>query len=169
MEGPVLSQPSVSIIVAVYKSEQFLPKLLHSFEAQTHKNLQIILVDDGSPDDSGRICDEYATRDPRAIVIHKPNGGTCSARNVGLGVATGDYLMIVDGDDWLEPDCVEYLVDLAESTGSDMSYSVNLFTTRDREQIVEDVRETWSQSELPLPSFIPLCGWGLGISCINVP
>lgn len=144
MEGPILNQPSVSIIVAVYKSEQFLPKLLHSFEVQTHKNLQIILVDDGSPDDSGRICDEYATRDPRAIVIHKPNGGTCSARNAGLGVATGDYLMIVDGDDWLEPDCVEYLVDLAESTGSDMSYSVNLFTTRDREQIVEDVRETWS-------------------------
>ena len=81
MEGRILSQPSVSIIVAVYKSEQFLPKLLHSFEVQTHKNLQIILVDDGSPDDSGRICDDYATRDPRAIVIHKPNGGTCSARN----------------------------------------------------------------------------------------
>ena len=96
MEGPILSQPSVSIIVAVYKSEQFLPKLLHSFEVQTHKNLQIILVDDGSPDDSGRICDDYATRDPRAIVIHKPNGGTCSARNAGLGVATGDYLMIVE-------------------------------------------------------------------------
>lgn len=168
MEGPILSQPSVSIIVAVYKSEQFLPKLLHSFEVQTHKNLQIILVDDGSPDDSGRICDDYAARDPRAIVIHKPNGGTCSARNAGLGVATGDYLMIVDGDDWLEPDCVEYLVDLAESTGSDMSYSVNLFTTRDREQIVEDVRETWSQSAPPLPSSIPLCGWGLGISCTNV-
>lgn len=136
--------PTVSIIVAVYKSEQFLPKLLHSFEVQTYKNLEIILVDDGSPDNSGQICDEYASRDSRALVVHKPNGGTCSARNAGLKAATGDYLMIVDGDDWLEPDCVEYLVGLAEDTGSDMSYSVNLFTTRDRVQIDDDVRETWS-------------------------
>lgn len=104
----------VSIIVPVYKSEKYLHKLVDSVLNQTYKNIELILVDDESPDDSGRICDDYARMDKRVTVIHKKNGGCCDARNKGLEVATGEYLMLADGDDWLESDCVEYLVGLME-------------------------------------------------------
>lgn len=134
----------VSLIVAIYKSELFLSKLLNSIKNQTYRNLEIILVDDGSPDNSGEICDEFANNDNRFIVIHKKNGGTCDARNVGLKAITGDYLMIIDGDDWLEKDCVEYLVNIAESTQSEMALSTNVFTTRDRKQVDNDEIEVWT-------------------------
>ena len=90
----------VTAIVAIYKSEKFLPKLIESLIHQTWQNLEIILVDDGSPDNSGEICDEYAKKDDRVIVIHKENGGACEARNVGMDRATGEYMLIIDGDDW---------------------------------------------------------------------
>lgn len=134
----------VSLVVAIYNSELFLPKLLSSIKNQTYENLEVILVDDGSPDNSGRICDEYASVDERFIVIHKKNGGTCDARNAGLKRVTGFYLMIIDGDDWLEEDYVEYLVNIAEITQSDMALSTNVFTTRDRRQIDNDKIEVWS-------------------------
>ena len=155
-----MSRPSVSIVVAVYNSEQFLPRLLHSLEEQTYANLEIILVDDGSQDRSGSLCDEYARHDKRAVAIHRANGGTCEARNTGLKAATGDYLMIVDGDDWLEPDCVEYLVSLAEDTGSDMSYSLNVFTTRDREQVSADLKETWTAEQATAAIIYPFMRLG---------
>ena len=104
----------VSIVVPVYKSEKYLRKLIESMIKQTYSNIEIILVDDGSPDNSGVICDEYANKDSRILVIHKENGGTCDARNTGLKKASGYYLMFADGDDWLEEDCVEYLVKLIE-------------------------------------------------------
>ena len=100
----------VTIIVAIYKSEKFLPKLINSIITQTYQNLEIVLVDDGSPDNSGAICDEFATKDNRIVVIHKKNGGTCEARNAGMEIATGEYMSIIDGDDWLEVDYVEYLM-----------------------------------------------------------
>lgn len=134
----------VSLIVAVYNSEKFLDKLVNSIIKQTHKNLEIILVDDGSPDNSGKICDKYSELDKRIIVLHKKNGGTCDARNKGMELATGKYLMIIDGDDWLEEDYVQYLLDIAEKTGSDMAMSDKLFTTRDRVQIQNDDVEIWS-------------------------
>lgn len=124
----------VSMVVAIYKSEKFLPKLLDSIMNQTYKNFEAILVDDGSPDESGKICDEYSKKDHRFTVIHKQNGGACEARNYGINQATGDYLVIIDGDDWLEEDFLEYLVNLAVSTKSDMAYSDKIFTTRNREQ-----------------------------------
>ena len=102
----------VSAIVAIYKSEKFLPKLIDSIINQTWQNLEILLVDDGSPDNSGAICDDYASRDDRIRVIHKKNGGACEARNVGLAEATGEYILIIDGDDWLELDYVAYLMNL---------------------------------------------------------
>ena len=89
----------VTIIVAIYKSEKFLDKMIKSIIAQTYTNLEIILIDDGSPDNSGKICDMYAKTDDRIIVIHKENGGACEARNVGLKQATGEYVTIIDGDD----------------------------------------------------------------------
>lgn len=142
-----MSDIKVSLIVAIYKSEKFLPKLLDSIINQTYNNLEIILVDDGSPDNSGKICDEYSERDDRIKVIHKKNGGACEARNDGLAAVTGEYVAIIDGDDWLEPDFVEYLLNIALTTNSDMALSDKIFTTRDREQTENDKIEIWSAAE----------------------
>lgn len=145
----------VSIIVAVYNSEKFLDKLIVSIINQSYTNLEIILVDDGSPDNSGEICDKYALIDNRIKVLHKENGGACDARNKGLELVTGEYISIIDGDDWLEPDYVEYLLMLATKTGSDMSMSKNIFTTRDREQISNDSLETWSAEDAAIEIIYP--------------
>lgn len=92
----------VSAIVAIYKSEKFLPKLIDSIINQTWQNLEILLVDDGSPDNSGAICDNYASRDDRIRVIHKKNGGACEARNVGLAEASISLsLMVMIGWNWI--------------------------------------------------------------------
>lgn len=124
----------VSVVVAIYKSEKFLDKLIQSIIDQTYRNLDIILVDDGSPDGSGAICDRYAARDKRIRVIHKKNGGACEARNVGIAEARGEYLVIIDGDDWLAPDYVEYLHKLICRPGVNMSMTDSVFTTRDTAQ-----------------------------------
>ena len=92
----------VSVIIPVYNVEKYLPKCLDSVINQTYKNLEIILVDDGSPDNSGKICDEYAEKDSRIKVIHKENGGVSSARNVGIKQAKGQYLLFVDSDDYIK-------------------------------------------------------------------
>jgi len=94
----------VSVIVAVYNIEEYLPRCVDSILAQTYRNLEIILVDDGSKDQSGNICDSYAEKDRRIKVIHKKNGGLSDARNAGMNAATGEYIGFVDGDDWIEPD-----------------------------------------------------------------
>lgn len=101
-------QPKVSIVVPIYKvPEQFLRHSIESCIGQTLKDIEIILVDDGSPDDCGKICDEYAQKDARVKVIHKVNGGLAAARNSGQDAAVGETLMFLDGDDWLEADCCE--------------------------------------------------------------
>ncbi len=107
-------QPLVSVIITVYKVEQYLRKCIESVINQTYKNLEIIIVDDGSPDRCGAICDEYAAMDPRIRVIHKENGGVSSARNAGLAAVTGDYIGWVDGDDWIAVDMYQYLVNGAK-------------------------------------------------------
>ena len=89
-----------SIIIPCYKVEQYLSQCIKSVLAQTYKDFEIILVDDGSPDRSGEICDEYAKKDNRIKVIHKPNGGLSDARNAGLDVAQGEYVVFLDSDDW---------------------------------------------------------------------
>lgn len=137
----------VSLIVAIYKSERFLPKLLDSIINQTWSNLEILLVDDGSPDNSGKICDEYSRSDNRIRVIHKKNGGACEARNVGLEEANGEYILIVDGDDWLELDYVEYLMNLIHKTGAEMAMTDHIFTTRDRTQVTTDGIEIWTPEQ----------------------
>lgn len=110
----------ISIIVPVYKVEPYLRKCLDSIVGQTYQNLEIILVDDGSPDNCGAICDAYAARDERIRVIHKANGGVASARNAGLDAATGDYIGWVDSDDWIERDMFECLLKGAEAYGADI-------------------------------------------------
>ncbi len=107
----------ISVIVPVYNVEQYLPKCVDSLLAQTYENLEIILVDDGSPDGSGGICDAYAEKDPRIKVIHKENGGLSSARNAGLDIAQGEYIAFVDSDDWVEPEAYKYLLGLARKYG----------------------------------------------------
>lgn len=107
----------VSVIVPVYQVEEYLARCVDSILSQTYGNLEVILVDDGSKDASGRICDDYARKDPRVRVIHKENGGLSSARNAGIDVARGDYLEFVDSDDWLEPDGVAVMLTAARSHG----------------------------------------------------
>lgn len=99
----------ISVIVPVYKVEQYLHRCVDSILAQTYTNLEVILVDDGSPDDCGRICDDYAAKDSRVQVVHKVNGGLSSARNAGLAVATGRYVGFVDSDDYIHAQMYEKL------------------------------------------------------------
>lgn len=116
-----VDDPKISIIVPVYKVEPYLRKCLDSIISQTYQNLEIILVDDGSPDNCGAICDEYAARDRRIQVIHKENGGLSSARNTGLDIATGEWVGFVDSDDWVEPDMYEYLLSGAQQARADIA------------------------------------------------
>ena len=99
---PIGVSPKVSVIVPVYKVEKYLPECIDSILAQTFTDFELILVDDGSPDNSGKICDDYATRDSRIRVFHKENGGVSSARNFGIDNARGEWIALMDGDDsWL--------------------------------------------------------------------
>lgn len=113
------NMPLVSVVVPVYKVEQYISRCIESILNQTHQNLELILVDDGSPDRSGEICDEYALKDSRIKVIHTPNGGVSRARNTGLACATGEYLLFVDSDDWVEKCHVEKLLPV---DGEDLVY-----------------------------------------------
>ncbi len=116
-----MKEPKISVIVPVYKVEPYLRKCLDSIVNQTYRNLEIILVDDGSPDNCGAICDEYAAGDGRIRVIHQENGGVSSARNAGLSAATGEWVGWVDSDDWIEPDMYEYLLKNALEQNADIA------------------------------------------------
>lgn len=112
--------PLISVIVPIYKVEPFLRKCLDSIVHQSYHNLEIILVDDGSPDNCGAICDTYASQDARIRVIHKPNGGLSSARNTGLDAATGDWIGWVDSDDWIETGMFICMMEQAITHGADV-------------------------------------------------
>lgn len=101
--------PIISIIVPVYKVEKYLDRCVESLVRQTFNDIEIILVDDGSPDNSGKMCDEWAKRDERIRVIHKKNGGLSEARNYGIEAARGDYVAFIDSDDWIDDDMMEIL------------------------------------------------------------
>jgi glycosyltransferase involved in cell wall biosynthesis len=103
----------ISVIVPIYNVEKYIRKCIDSIVGQTYKNLEIFLVDDGSADNCGSICEKYAQKDKRIKVIHKENGGLSSARNAALDVATGDYVMFVDSDDWVEPDFCKRALEMA--------------------------------------------------------
>lgn len=110
----------VSVIVPVYKvKEQLLRKSIESILNQSYKNIQLLIVDDGSPDESGSICDEYAKTDARMTVFHIENGGVSNARNYALDRVQGDYILFVDSDDYIEEDCVEILVKTMQSQNAD--------------------------------------------------
>lgn len=133
----------ISIIVPIYNVEVYLRKCLDSIVNQTYKNLEIILVDDGSLDNCGRICDEYATNDERIKVIHKQNGGVSSARNAGLEIATGEYIGWVDSDDWIELDMFEYLVKNAQTYKADITVC-----SRIEQYETKSIFRGWQQVEI---------------------
>lgn len=111
----------ISIIIPVYKVEKYLEECVISVCSQSYENLEIILVDDGSPDQCPHLCDELAKKDERIKVIHKKNGGLSSARNAGLDIASGDYIMFTDSDDFIDRSMVEDLLTLLERTNSDIA------------------------------------------------
>ena len=115
------NNPKISVIVPVYKVEKYLDRCVESIVNQTYKNLEIILVDDGSPDNCPVMCDEWAEKDERIRVIHKENGGLADARNAGMNIATGDYIGFVDSDDWIEPNMYEVLLKNALKYDADIS------------------------------------------------
>ncbi|MDR2790731.1 MAG: glycosyltransferase [Campylobacteraceae bacterium] len=118
-----MKMPLVSVIVPIYNVEVYLKKCVDSIINQTHKNLEIILVDDGSPDNCGKICDEYAAKDKRIRVIHKPNGGLGDARNAGLDIAKGEYIAFVDSDDYIAENAYEELINTAKKEAADIVIS----------------------------------------------
>ena len=112
--------PCVSVVVAIYDVASFLPTCVDSLLAQSHAGIELILVDDGSTDASGDICEEFARRDSRVRVIHKPNGGLSDARNAGLAIATAPFVMFIDGDDWVAPVMVERMLGVATEKEADV-------------------------------------------------
>ena len=111
----------VTIVIPVYKVEQYLDKCISSVRNQTYSHLEIILVDDGSPDNCGQMCDMYAASDDRIVVIHKENGGLSDARNAAINIAKGEYITFVDSDDFIHEDYIEYLYSLIKKYDADMS------------------------------------------------
>ncbi len=124
----------VSIILPVFNVEIYLRDCLDSLLAQSYRNIEIILIDDGSKDLSGEIADEYAKKESRVIVFHKENGGVASARNLGLKNASGDFIIFVDPDDWITEDHVAYLLKLQHKNDSDVCMTTSLFTQRGEKQ-----------------------------------
>ena len=114
-------KPLISVIIPVYNREKYLHKCVNSLLAQTYANLEILLIDDGSTDNSRKILDDYAVKDSRVKVIYKNNGGVSSARNYGLKLAKGEYIGFVDSDDYIEPDMYEYLYNLITVYECDIS------------------------------------------------
>lgn len=114
-------QPLISVIVPIYNVEKYVGECVDSIINQTYKNLEIILVNDGSTDSSGKICDCYVEKDSRIKVIHRENGGLSEARNSGLDIAKGEYLTFVDSDDVIVSDCIEMLYNLLINKGADVS------------------------------------------------
>ena len=116
-----MEEELISVILPIYNVEKYLEKCLKSVINQTYKNLEIILVDDGSKDNSPQICDEYAVKDKRIVVIHKSNGGLSDARNAGIEIAKGKYITLIDSDDYVEKDYVQFLYQLIKENNAEMS------------------------------------------------
>ena len=139
----------ISVIVPVYNVERYLPQCLESILSQSYQQLEVILIDDGSRDHSGDICDDYAKRDDRIVVIHQKNGGAAAAKNTGLRAATGEYLSFVDSDDFLDPDVYAYMVDLLRSQNADVVQCAirDVYQDMTQDQIVKPGRKIWDTQD----------------------
>ena len=134
--------PKISVIIPVYNTGVHLRKCLDSIVNQTYRNLEIILIDDGSTDASGTVCDEYAAKDNRVTVIHQPNGGVSKARNAGIDIATGDYYNFPDSDDYLEHDSYEYLLKLMDKHQCD-AVNYEYYVTYPDHESLHQLSEQW--------------------------
>jgi glycosyltransferase involved in cell wall biosynthesis len=131
-----MDNPLVSIIVPVYNVEPYLKKCVDSIISQTYDNLEIILVDDGSPDSCGKICDEYAANDERVKVVHKENGGLSDARNAALDIMHGEYVAFVDSDDWVLPNYIKDMYENLVKYGADISLSGTIYIYDNKKNII---------------------------------
>lgn len=148
MQSKSNATPKVSIIVPMYNVEEFIYQCVSSIQNQTYQNIEVILINDGSPDNSGEIANQIALSDSRIRVIHTPNHGVSSARNLGIKEARGQYLIFVDGDDILSSDNVDYMLTLIDQTNSDFALSENCFKIPgDEHQIENDKIESWNSEE----------------------
>ena len=140
-----MNRPLVSIIIPIYNVEKYLRRCVDSVLAQTYTNIEVILIDDGSPDGCPAICDEYAAKDSRVVVIHQKNAGVSAARNAGLDIAKGEYVCFVDSDDICAPTVVEKLF---------LSFQQNTVMSRCNYRIISDYSVIWPDSIKDL-SYIP--------------
>lgn len=154
----------VSVIVPIYNAEKYLDKCIQSIAEQTYKRLEIILVDDGSTDNSPAICDSWIEKDSRVRVIHKKNGGVSTARNAGIANASGLFLSFVDSDDWILKDMISTLVDLQRKTGADVAgccaHTVNAGETFVEQQLPNEVTTIYTFSKVLKDNF-PDFSWSL--------
>ena len=153
-------KPKVSIIVPVYKTKETLEKCVNSLLEQTLQEIEIILVDDGSPDESGEMCDSFS-KDPRVHVVHKENGGLSSARNAGLKIASGDYIGFVDSDDYVHPEMFYKLYDRIEKDKSEICicthFTVNAVGNIE-EHHFQNIPKVLNRSEILKMLILPMIG-----------
>lgn len=147
------STGKISVIIAIYNVAPYLRQCLDSIVNQTYRNLEILCVDDGSTDESGAICDEYAARDERVRVIHQKNGGPAAARNIGLDACTGDLISIVDGDDLLAPAMYETLMALYSDDSVDIVAGGYSMDYPDRREIIRNVQPV-PETPYPIRDFL---------------
>ena len=133
-----MHRPLISVIVPVYNSEKSLERCVESILNQTYSNLQIILVDDGSKDNSLSLCKMFQAKDSRVLVVHKENGGVSSARNIGINHATGDYVTFVDSDDWIDAEAYGFLIDMIKEQEADVLIHPLIFEFPEKECIYQD-------------------------------
>lgn len=137
-----MKEPKVSVIIPIYNTGKYLPECVESVRNQTLKEIEIILVDDESPDNAPQLCDQYAEQDERIKVVHKKNGGLGYARNSGLDVATGEFVSFIDSDDFIAPDMMQTLYDVAKRYDADEVRSGTIFYNNGKKTIRRDVEQT---------------------------
>jgi len=145
--------PTISVIIPVYKVERYLDACVASVVGQTYPDLEIILVDDGSPDNCPALCDAWAAKDTRIRVIHRSNGGLSAARNSGLDICTGEYIAFVDSDDRLEPDVLEQAMVARKQTGTDLVLFNYQCVDEENHLLREQTPPNWPKREMTQADF----------------
>lgn len=157
------SSPLVTLIVPIFNVEKFLIQCINSIINQTYKNIEIILVNDGSSDSSGKIANNFAKDDERISVFHIENKGVSAARNLGINEATGEYIVFVDSDDYLLPDFIEYMLKITDQTKAEFCISTNVFTSENMNQVAIDSIDVYSREQATCAFLYP----GIKIGCWN--
>lgn len=163
MQTDILSTHLISIIVPVYNVEKYIAKCIDSIIKQTYTNLEIIIIDDGSPDHSGKISEGYQQKDNRIKVIHTKNSGVSAARNLGVDNSKGKYVVFVDGDDFLASDFIEYMLSIIKKTGAYFAMSKRCFKSLNEAQTKKDLIETYTPENAAIALLYP----NIEIGCWN--